>query len=125
MAERRKVQKLVTVTKLSLVFLFFLAVPAYPGSNDVFFEDFDDKVEGTTVDLRSQMPTDIRTSNDIVDWWINRILGRPMNTEDRQQIVDFMSQGRNPDYDLPQDQIDDRLPRMVELIFLSPDFQWR
>ncbi|HIC88343.1 MAG TPA: DUF1800 family protein, partial [Anaerolineae bacterium] len=52
-------------------------------------------VEGTTIDLRSQMPADIRSSNAIVDWWINRIMGRPINTDDRQEIVDFMAQGRN------------------------------
>jgi hypothetical protein len=46
-------------------------------------------------------------------------------SNERQPIVDFMASGRNPDFDLPADQIEERLRQMVALIFLSPSFQWR
>ncbi len=82
-------------------------------------------VEGTTIDTLSQMPATIRTPNAIADFWIARLLGRAMNAKDRQEIVDFIAQGRNADYDLPTEQINDRLPRMVALILMAPDFQWR
>ncbi len=77
------------------------------------------------VDLASQMPTTLRTSTEITDWWIQRILGRDMNPDDRTEIIEFMAQGRNPDYALAQSQIDERMPRLVQLICMSPDFQYR
>lgn len=78
-----------------------------------------------TVDLLGQMPDTLRTPNAIVDWWIQRILGREINAQDRQEIVDFLAMGRNPDYDLPQDQLEERVPRAVQLICMAPDFQYR
>ena len=34
-------------------------------------------IDGTTVDINSQMPAGIRTANAIADYWISRILGHP------------------------------------------------
>jgi uncharacterized protein (DUF1800 family) len=83
-------------------------------------------LDGTTIDLVSQMPANIRTPNAVADFWIARLLGRPMHPpENRTPIVEFIAQGRNPDFDLPQDLLVDRLPRMVELILMAPDFQLR
>jgi hypothetical protein len=83
-------------------------------------------VEGASIDLISQMPGSVRTPNAIADYWIDRILGRPMHPlENRAEIVDFIAQGRNPDFDLPADMIAERTPRMVALILMSPDFQYR
>jgi uncharacterized protein (DUF1800 family) len=72
-----------------------------------------------------QMPTSTRTPNDIVNYWVSRILGAAMPESERQPIVDFMAYGRNPDYDLPDDQIADRLRYMIALIYMSPSCQWR
>ncbi len=82
-------------------------------------------VEGTMIDILAQTPDQIRTPNALADFWIARILGRPMSAADRQELVDFIAQGRNADYDLPVQQITERLPRMVALILMSPDIQWR
>lgn len=83
-------------------------------------------IEGSVIDLVSQMPSSVRTPNAIADFWINRILGRPMHpAENRQEIVEFIAQGRNPDFDLPDDMRIERTPRMVALILMSPDFQYR
>ena len=55
-----------------------------------------------------------------------RVLGRPMHTaEARSELVDFVAQGRNPAFDLTPALIAERLPRMVALLLMSPDFQWR
>ena len=79
-----------------------------------------------SVDLLSQMPVNVTTPNQIADFWIGRILGRPMVPESsRTELVSFVAQGRNPDYDLPAGQRADLVPRMVALILMSPDFQWR
>lgn len=82
-------------------------------------------VTGTTVDLRSQMPGSVVTPNAITDWWLQRIMGRSINAEDRARMVDFLAQGRNADYPLPTEQLTERLPHLVALILMCPDFQWR
>ena len=58
---------------------------------------------------------------------VNRILGREMDPDDRQEVVDFMAQGINPDFDLDfsDEGTTNRLRAMVGLIFMSPEFLWR
>lgn len=73
----------------------------------------------------TQTPGDRRTPNSLVDYWSQRILGRLLPANERQAVVDFMAAGRNPDFDLPAEQISDRLRQMVVLICMSPSFQWR
>jgi len=81
---------------------------------------------GTSINLLSQMPVSTRTPTAIADFWIDRILGRAMHpAENRQEIIDFIAQGSDADIDLPDDLIAERLPRMVALILMSPDFQYR
>jgi hypothetical protein len=49
-----------------------------------------------------------------------------MDPADRDQVVQFMAQGFNPDFDLNFNDTDtqDRLRSMVALILMSPDFLW-
>ncbi|MEP7358492.1 MAG: DUF1800 family protein, partial [Anaerolineales bacterium] len=83
-------------------------------------------IDDATLDFQGQMPPSIQTPNAIADFWIDRLLGRPMDPpSNRDQVVSFMAQGRGPDLNLPADQIADRLPHMAALILMSPDFQWR
>ena len=82
-------------------------------------------VDSTTIDILGQMPPGTVTSNAITDFWIQRILGRPLDAEDRSRLVDFISQGRNPDLPLSAEEITERTPRLVELLMRTPDFQWR
>jgi uncharacterized protein (DUF1800 family) len=77
------------------------------------------------IDCLAQTPAHIRKPTDLVDFWSRRILGRLLPAEERQPIVEFMAAGRNPDQDLPENQIAERLRFMVGLIFMSPSFQWR
>ncbi len=80
-------------------------------------------IDNVSVNVLIQMPTSKRTANQIVDYWLTRLLGRAIHpVENREEILDFMAQGWNPDYDLPQDLIDDRTPRMVALIFNGARF---
>jgi uncharacterized protein (DUF1800 family) len=86
----------------------------------------EDWVEGVSIDSLSQTPAHIRTPNEIADYWIDRLLGRAMHpAENREQIVGFLAQGRNPDFDLPVDLYEERLPRAVALIMMTPDFHLR
>ncbi|NJO05584.1 MAG: DUF1800 domain-containing protein [Chloroflexaceae bacterium] len=75
------------------------------------------------VDIVAQTPE--TTPTRMIDYWINRILGRPMNPAEREMLIEFLAQGRNPDLDLPSNLRRDWLPRAVALILMSPDFNWR
>ena len=89
--------------------------------------DFDDDAENFYLDVLSQTPASVRSANELADFWIDRILGRPMDPADRNEVVQFMAQGVNPDFDLNFDDEDtrDRLRSMVGLLLMSPDFLWR
>ena len=64
-----------------------------------------------------------RSATEIADYWINRSLSRPMSAADRQEIIDFMAAGYNPDLDLDlsDEDTDDRARMMAALILNSPD----
>lgn len=70
-------------------------------------------------------PSTVKTPNAIVDYWSDRLLGLRLPDSERQPIVDFMANGRNPNFELPQTDITDRLRYMIALIFMAPSFQWR
>ena len=70
-------------------------------------------------------PAGIKTPYAVVDYWANRILGQALPDSERQPIVDFMANGRNPTFDLPDKELTDRLRYMIALIFMAPAFQWR
>ncbi|MFK7802414.1 MAG: DUF1800 domain-containing protein [Anaerolineae bacterium] len=87
-----------------------------------------DEAANYYVDTIGQTPASKRAAEEIADHWINQILGRPMDAEDRQEIIDFMSQGYNEDYDLPLNtnrDTQERLRMMVALICCAPDFYWK
>lgn len=79
-------------------------------------------------DVVARTPAGIRSATALADFWIFRILGRAAPENERLEIIDFMAQGHNPDFDLPLDTDDDtqeRLRAMVGLICMSPSFLWR
>ncbi len=90
--------------------------------------DQQDDANNYRLDVLGQTPVNVRSANELADFWIARVLGRPMMATDREQIVLFMAQGTNPDIPLPLDtssSVQSRLRSMVGLIMLSPEFQWR
>ena len=89
--------------------------------------DFDDANGDFYLDVLSQTPPAVNTANELADFWIDRILNRPMDPLDRDEFVEFMAQGINPDFELDFTDGDtrDRLRSLVGLIFMAPDFLWR
>ncbi|MCP4898579.1 MAG: DUF1800 domain-containing protein [bacterium] len=90
--------------------------------------DWDDDLDNFYLDVLGQTPGSVRSANQLADFWIKRLLGRPMPDEERHEIVEFMAQGHNPDNALPLDTDDDtqdRLRAMAGLIFMAPSFLWR
>lgn len=76
-------------------------------------------------DIVAQTPAELRTAESLADFWIPRILNRPMSDADRQSVIAVMAQEYGAQDELPQDHIDYVLPAMVEVILMSPDFQWK
>ena len=90
--------------------------------------DVEDDSDNFLLDVVDQTPAHVRTANELVDFWIDRALGRAMPAAERSELVEFMAQGHNPTYDLPIDSdfdTQERLRSLVSLIFMSPSFLWR
>jgi uncharacterized protein (DUF1800 family) len=78
------------------------------------------------LDVVGQTPSGVRSANDLADFWIDRILGRPMSPTDRGYVVQLMAAGQNPDLSLPwNDSVKHRVRAMVGLILWSPEFFYR
>ena len=73
--------------------------------------------------IEENTPSSVRSAADLVDYWSDRILGRPLPEGEREGIVDFMADGRSETMDTLWDTNSDvarRLRYMVSLILLSP-----
>ncbi len=87
-----------------------------------------DQNESFYFDILGQTPQEVRSAEDLVSFWTERILGRPAAAPETAELVDFMAQGHNPTFDLPLDTDEDtqtRLRALIALIFMSPSFLWR
>lgn len=78
-------------------------------------------------DPAESTPDEVRSATGLADYWIDRALLRSMDANARQEIIDFMAQGTNPDRDLDlgTGRLSERLRSMVGLILMSPEFHWR
>jgi hypothetical protein len=87
----------------------------------------DDEDQGRTLrtDIFGQTPSEIRTAEGLADFWIDRLLARPMDDSARASIIAVMAQEYDPKEVLPDDHVQYVLPAMVEVILMSPDFQWK
>ena len=86
----------------------------------------DDKGLTLHTDLLNQTPAEIRTAESLADFWIQRILGRPLSSDaDRNSVIAVMAQEYGTQEPLPEDHVAYVLPAMVEVILMSPDFQWK
>ncbi len=90
-----------------------------------------DWTEGGTsyyLDLLAQTPSNLRSANQLVGFWVPRILGNTMPQADRDRLVAFMADGADPNAALDfsvEWEAPARLRSMVALIFQSPSFLWR
>jgi uncharacterized protein (DUF1800 family) len=87
--------------------------------------DDEDQQRIVRTDLLGQTPPDVRTAEALADFWISRLLNRPLSEVDRQAVIAVMAQDSDPQESLPEDHVEYVLPAMVEVILMSPDFQWK
>ncbi len=80
------------------------------------------------VDFVAQTVRDVptRTSANIVDYWIGRVIGYPINPESRQSMIDYLGKGNTGVIDVQNsNEVKRRLSLLVSLILSSPEFTWR
>jgi uncharacterized protein (DUF1800 family) len=87
----------------------------------------DDENTGFTIrtDVYNQTPAEIRTAERLVDFWTNRLLGRTVSDADRSALIAVMAQEYKMQDQLPDEHVQYVLPAMIEVILMSPDFQWK
>lgn len=87
--------------------------------------DDEEQQRSIKTDILGQTPAELRTAEALADFWIPRLLNRPMAAVDRQGVIAVMAQEYGPQEQLPEDHVQYVLPGMVEVILMSPDFQWK
>ncbi len=87
--------------------------------------DEEDQQRFIKTDILGQTPAHLRTAESLANYWIQRLLNRPMAEADRQAVISVMAQEYGPQEQLPEDHVGYVLPGMVEVILMSPDFQWK
>ncbi|NTU55770.1 MAG: DUF1800 domain-containing protein, partial [Anaerolineales bacterium] len=87
--------------------------------------DDEDQQRFIRTDILAQTPANLRTAESLADFWIPRLLNRPMSDPDRQAVISVMAQEYGPQEELSDDHLKWVLPAMVEVILMSPDFQWK
>jgi uncharacterized protein (DUF1800 family) len=80
-----------------------------------------------TVDILTQTAAiAVKTAPNIVDFWIDRILGRPVAPETRQTLIEFLGQGNvTQPLNLESANTQRIVQLTVSLLLSSPDFNWR
>jgi uncharacterized protein (DUF1800 family) len=82
------------------------------------------KIDGITINW-GESPKSDNTPSRIVAQWTRRLLGQELNAKDHAALIDFISEGRNPKFELPETIAAERVPALVALILMSPEYQWR
>ncbi len=107
-------------TSMSMLYRWNFAV----GMAENWMDDEDAGIQVRT-DTYAQTPSELRTAEALADFWIPRLLGREMSASDREAVIAVMAQEYGPQEELPDDHIQYVLPGMIEVILMSPDFQWK
>jgi uncharacterized protein (DUF1800 family) len=105
---------------MSLLYRWNLAV----GLTENWMDD-DDTGYKIHSDVFAQTPAEIRSASSLADYWIQRILNQTLPEESRNAVISVMAQEYGWDETLPEDHVQYVLPAMVEVILMSPEFQWR
>lgn len=93
-----------------------------------FFVQLQDDNGNFYFDVLSQVPAGVRSAEELVDFFTQRILGRQPPDDERDQLIDFMAQGHNPTFDLPvgtDEWTQDRVRTLVAIILMIPSYLWR
>jgi uncharacterized protein (DUF1800 family) len=78
--------------------------------------------------LQNEVPSNVTTSAQIVDYWLDRMLGRPVDAAHRTALIDFLrgSRGANeapqPEPATNPDDLRARINNLIALIAMMPEY---
>jgi uncharacterized protein (DUF1800 family) len=76
----------------------------------------------TKFQYRALMPETMQKPLEISSFWIDHIFQKPMPEEFSNIMLQHFANHKNPNEALSQDQIDKRLPSLIALLTMTPDF---
>ena len=80
----------------------------------------------TRVNVMTQMGGALTTPRQIVNFWVDRLLGYRLSDDEMEPLYDFMARGRNLDIALPADEREiERVASLVGLVLATPSTQVR
>ncbi|MEP7200629.1 MAG: DUF1800 domain-containing protein [Chloroflexota bacterium] len=82
---------------------------------------------GRGIKADTQAPTtqaNPKSAADVVDYWVNRLLSRPMAAADRDKLINYLT-GGVANVTLNDQAIKTKVPGLVALVVSSPDYQYR
>ncbi len=77
---------------------------------------------GFALNAQTQTPPELTTPEELSEFWIQCVFGRPISEETRYAIIDFIAEGRNPKLSLHEDQIASKLGHLAALCITTPEF---
>jgi len=77
------------------------------------------------VDLRAETPAELRSAAALVDYWLNRIYGRPLPAEMRLALIDFLRENASAEEELPEEHLNWRLSSTIALALMFPEMRLR
>lgn len=88
---------------------------------------WDDWHHSADIDLVGQMPAKVKTCEEIVDFWISRLAGKPLTDNTKMRLINLLAAGgiENEEPLGSKDEVFLRLKAMVVLIGTCPEFQYR
>ncbi|MEL7058484.1 MAG: DUF1800 domain-containing protein [Acidobacteriota bacterium] len=95
---------------------------------NMLVQAYDDVADRFAFDFLGQTPANVRSAEEIVDFWTGRLLSDALPSDERQSLIAFMAQGHNPGFDLPlaaDEETQDRLRTLGAILAMTPSFLWR
>lgn len=88
-----------------------------------------DWLDETRVDLLAEMPADVRTPRQIISFWMERLIGRPLEPQVMQHLLNALVHDLDPETPLDsfaaREEQNYLVGQVVAQVAMTPDFQWR
>jgi uncharacterized protein (DUF1800 family) len=78
-----------------------------------------------TINFKALMPPEIKAPSEIASFWSEKLLRKKKSPEFIAILADQLANGKSKDTPLAEGDIGKRLPPMIALLTMSPDFQYR
>jgi hypothetical protein len=77
------------------------------------------------VDLLAQTPVEVSSATQLVDYWLERWQLQNLPAESRTALIQFTAGEAGVDTPLNAEELSEKIPALVTLILISPQFRYR